>query len=246
MGNIGRSSTGCGLCRKRKIKVSSASVKSPLLLTRGQCDEAKPGCKKCAQIRKPCPGYPFQVQLQLRPNPELLPEGANVKDQLLGPSLPPTHSIIIDVRTTLPNSDGTKANKVKTETATSTAALQKLAPAHRSISPPLRYDIQHQSLCFFLNLFCFQAGKLYSFPVLDFLPDMLQKADPHSCVAKAAMAVSRMTLADRYSGKDVRLQTGREYGHALKLTNATIRDSSASVQDETVIAVWLLGLYEVS
>ncbi|KIW95233.1 uncharacterized protein Z519_03817 [Cladophialophora bantiana CBS 173.52] len=59
------------------------------------------------------------------------------------------------------------------------------------------------------------------------------------------MAVSRMTLADRYSGKDVRLQTGREYGHALSLTNATIRDTVASIQDETVLAVWLLGLYEM-
>ncbi|OAL18299.1 hypothetical protein AYO22_10877 [Fonsecaea multimorphosa] len=59
------------------------------------------------------------------------------------------------------------------------------------------------------------------------------------------MAVSRMTLADRYSGKDVRLQTGREYGVALSLTNATIRDTAASIQDETVLAVWLLGLYEM-
>jgi hypothetical protein len=59
------------------------------------------------------------------------------------------------------------------------------------------------------------------------------------------MAVSRMTLADQYSGKDIRLQTGKEYGYALKLANATIRDTAASIQDETVVAVWLLGLYEV-
>jgi len=54
-----------------------------------------------------------------------------------------------------------------------------------------------------------------------------------------------MTLADQYSGKDIRLQTGKEYGYALKLANATIRDTAASIQDETVVAVWLLGLYEV-
>ncbi|EXJ85070.1 hypothetical protein A1O3_05745 [Capronia epimyces CBS 606.96] len=59
------------------------------------------------------------------------------------------------------------------------------------------------------------------------------------------MAVSRMTLADRYSGKDVRLQTGREYGHALVLANQAIRDTQAGIQDETVVAVWLLGLYEM-
>ena len=123
--------------------------------------------------------------------------------------------------------------------------MQKLPPAQRLISPTLRYDIQHQSLCFFLNLFCFQAGRLYSFPVLDFLPDMLRSAKDGSCIQKSAMAVSRMTLADRYSGKDVRLQTGKEYGQALSLTNSTIRDSKASIEDETVLAVWLLGLYEV-
>ncbi|KAJ9606556.1 hypothetical protein H2200_008564 [Cladophialophora chaetospira] len=74
---------------------------------------------------------------------------------------------------------------------------------------------------------------------------MIRTAADGSCIEKAATAVSRMTLADRYSGKDVRLQTGKEYGQALSLTNKTIRDTRASIQDETVIAVWLLGLYEM-
>jgi hypothetical protein len=81
--------------------------------------------------------------------------------------------------------------------------------------------------------------------VLDFLPDLIRTAPDGSCLQQAATAVSRMTLADRYSGKDVRLQTGKEYGMALAQTNATIRDTKASIQDETVLAVWLLGLYEV-
>jgi hypothetical protein len=54
-----------------------------------------------------------------------------------------------------------------------------------------------------------------------------------------------MALADQYSGKDIRLQTAKEYGYALSLTNATIRDTATSIQDETFMAVWLLGLYEV-
>ena len=74
---------------------------------------------------------------------------------------------------------------------------------------------------------------------------MIRAAKEGSCIQKAATAVSRMTLADRYSGKDVRLQTGQEYGQALSLTQATIRDTKANIEDETVLAVWLLGLYEV-
>ncbi|OCT51831.1 hypothetical protein CLCR_08340 [Cladophialophora carrionii] len=167
--------------------------------------------------------------------------GPELKEQSTGPRYPQPRPIIIAAR----KAGSEYPAKVKTEDDASETALQKIAPTQRSISPPLRYDIPHQSMCFFLNLFCFQAGRLYSFPVLDFLPDMLRTAEDGSCVKKAAMAVSRMTLADRYSGKDVRLQTGREYGQALRLTNATIRDTKASIQDETVLAVWLLGLYEM-
>lgn len=240
MGNIGRSSTGCGLCRKRKIKVRVAIRFARVgSLTRSQCDEGKPGCKRCAQIRKPCPGYPFQVHLQIRPSTEGTPEGSGTKSIRPGPPLPPGYTVTHHLELEIP------PNQIKLEPETNKAPLHKLAPTKRSITPPPRYDIQHQSLCFFLNLFCFQGGRLYAFPVLDFLPDLLRNAHPYSCISQAAMAVSRMTLADRYSRTNVRLQTGKEYGYALKLANATIRDTAASIQDETVVAVWLLGLYEV-
>lgn len=188
------------------------------------------------------------MQLQLRPTLRPSIEDPHSKTRSPGPNLPPLQSASTDEQPPFhsPNvRDGPTWHPTKVEQTTSPRDLTRLAPVHGSISYPPRYDIQHQSLCFFLNLFCFQAGRLYSFPVLDFLPEMLQQADPHSCVFQAALAVSRMTLADRYSGKDVRLQTGQEYGHALSLANAAIRDNVASIQDETVIAVWLLGLYEV-
>ena len=53
-----------------------------------------------------------------------------------------------------------------------------------------------------------------------------------------------MTLADQYSGTDVRLQTGHDYSRALKSTMASIRNPSSATSDSTVVAVWLLGLYE--
>jgi hypothetical protein len=135
--------------------------------------------------------------------------------------------------------------RIKREEDTNDEAFRKILLATRAITPPPRYDIKHQSLCFFLNLFCFQAGRLYAFPVFDFLPDILKTTTQDSSIYDATLAVSRLTLADRYSGKDVRLQTAREYGLALSRTQATIRDSATNVQDETVLSVWLLGLYEV-
>lgn len=117
------------------------------------------------------------------------------------------------------------------------------APEHHLETPP-KYDIQHQSICFFVNLFCLQGGKLYSFPVLDFVPGILQEATADSPLSLAATAVSRMTLADQYSGKDIRLQTGREYGDALAHASTSIRNPAKAVEDQTIMAVWLLGTYE--
>lgn len=53
-----------------------------------------------------------------------------------------------------------------------------------------------------------------------------------------------MTLADQYSGTDVRLQTGHDYSRALTSTMASIKDPEQATSDSTVVAVWLLGLYE--
>ncbi|KAK5322195.1 hypothetical protein LTR70_003876 [Exophiala xenobiotica] len=53
-----------------------------------------------------------------------------------------------------------------------------------------------------------------------------------------------MTLADRYSGQDVRLQTHREYARAIKSVAVTMSDEGEAIKDEAVTAVWLLGLYE--
>ncbi|RMZ80369.1 hypothetical protein DV738_g2831, partial [Chaetothyriales sp. CBS 135597] len=110
-------------------------------------------------------------------------------------------------------------------------------------SPP-KYDIPHQSVCFFLHLFCFQASKLYSFPVIDFVPLILRRAPADSPVCLAAAAVSRLTLADQYSGTDVRLQSGHEYSNAITSTMASLKNREVATQDATVVAVWLLGLYE--
>ena len=212
-----------------------------------QCDEAKPGCKRCAQAHKICPGYPFQLQLQLRLDQIPSAGGPVARDRLLGPILPPCQPADIKQQTiSALVLDKLQQKKIKAENSSSSSGVDNAATTRRSISPPPRYDVQHQSLCFFVNLFCFQAGRVYSFPVLDFLPEVLQKADSSSCLHHAATAVSRLMLADRYSGKDVRLNSDPQYGNALRLANATIRDTAASIQDETVLAVWLLGLYEVS
>ncbi|KAF7137138.1 hypothetical protein CNMCM5793_007254 [Aspergillus hiratsukae] len=49
-------STGCSLCRERRIKVCLLCHSDPTLLTK-KCDEAVPQCSQCRKYGRPCPGY---------------------------------------------------------------------------------------------------------------------------------------------------------------------------------------------
>ncbi|KXJ85885.1 hypothetical protein Micbo1qcDRAFT_190807 [Microdochium bolleyi] len=69
----GRLSTGCKLCRRRKVK----------------CDEGKPGCNRCVVYGRPCPGYGDNFQFR--------PQEAKVKKAMSSapaplPSPPPIQS----------------------------------------------------------------------------------------------------------------------------------------------------------
>lgn len=118
-------------------------------------------------------------------------------------------------------------------------------PQHKVPEVPPKYDVTHQSTCYFLHLFCYQASQLYGAPLFDYLPNMLVTVDQNHCLHQSVKAVSRMALADRYSGNDIRLRTSKDYIQALSATKAVIKDSDSAVKDETVVAVWLLSLYEV-
>lgn len=74
---------------------------------------------------------------------------------------------------------------------------------------------------------------------------MLDESAQNPALQYASKAVSRMTLADRYSGTDPRLDPRDEYAKALKSVSDMMSDHDEAVKDEAVTAVWLLGLYEV-
>jgi len=199
-----------------------------------------------------CPGYPFQIELDLRiPTASAadvaVQHGPPVQQQGLPPLPTPTSSTIsaspVSAGHIKDNTARVELKEIKAEDDHNKVVLLHSTPRQQVESPP-RYDIQHQSLCFFVNLFCLQGSKLYSFPILDFVPSLLQESSPGSPLSLAATAVSRMTLADQYSGKDIRLETGRDYGDALAYAARSIRDPTKAVEDETIMTVWLLGTYE--
>ena len=78
-----------------------------------------------------------------------------------------------------------------------------------------------------------------------FLPKMFATADRHSCLHQAVKLVGLASFANRWNPADFEKQIREGYGRAIQATNAALRDRVECLQDETLMAVWLLGSFEV-
>ncbi|KAJ9640143.1 hypothetical protein H2204_003368 [Knufia peltigerae] len=219
MGNIGRPSTGCALCRKRRVK----------------CDEGKPGCRNCARLKKPCPGYRSPDYGSIRPTVFV--------------STPETsrHS---STESLVPNCYSAKTVSIESEesdTAQSDSVLE--LSKRRSQSPMsmgnLPQDVTEQAVWYSLSQLDVHSRILYGNETFSFLPDILSKVSRHSYLYAAMRAVGIVNLANRSPTVDMRNIVDFEYAKAVSGVNAALADHDQRLKDETLVAVWLLGIREL-
>ena len=80
----------------------------------------------------------------------------------------------------------------------------------------------------------------------NFLPKMFETADRHSCLHRAVKLVGLASFANRWNPADFETQIRGRYARAIQATNAALQDRVEYLQDETLMAVWLLGAFEVN
>jgi hypothetical protein len=81
---------------------------------------------------------------------------------------------------------------------------------------------------------------------LDLLPRMYSTSSPDSCLHFAAMAVSCANFGSRFGFIEARRAGVEHYGRALRLA-AAVADNPAKMQSkQTILAIHLLAMYEVS
>ena len=140
--------------------------------------------------------------------------------------------------------------------------------SHRAIASPLHtsndssssfnhlglvpsFDLQFsvpphaRSITLILDRFSHVHNGRKTFGWLDFLPGLFQEAPDNSCLTLTADLFAnayRCQLPDA-SGSERKIH--RLYGNTLKSVNNALADPARSLDDATIIAVWLLGHYEV-
>ncbi|KIW17899.1 hypothetical protein PV08_05094 [Exophiala spinifera] len=219
MGNIGRPSTGCGLCRKRRVK----------------CDEGKPGCRNCARLKRPCPGYRSSDYGSIRPTVFMSAPGESRSSS--------SESLV-------PHGHDAKAVCIESDESNTAQSDSLLEFSKRYPQTPVPMgnvlkDVTEQAVWYSLAQLDVHSRILYGNDSFTFLPTILLKAGRHSYLYAAMRAVGIMNLANRSPTVDMSNIVDFEYAKAVSGTNTALADPDQRLKDETLVAVWLLGLREV-
>lgn len=129
---------------------------------------------------------------------------------------------------------------------------QSQSQAALALAYPLTLELQPNSpedlaVCKFFSTYVFVPRHHESVRgFLDCLPLLFSRAPSTSLVPLATSAVSLMVVGGSPSRQLERTLARQLFGKALLMVHRAIEDPEESTKDDTLMAVLLLGLYEVS
>ena len=221
----------------------SATKPNPLL-TLEQCDEALPACSQCINTKRECPGYIPRFDLVLRDQTKAVrrkvQRGKQKQQQSEGTKLPsPPQSVSSE--------EPTSTTWATVNPGQDPARVVAKRYSSNDPIPRMFNDFpEQQAICaFFLD-----------FVLLPRHPDSVEGHLEHlmplyaNTAAESPLSLATSSVALMISGNSpIRRndqQLGRTiFGKALQKTSAAIRNPAESRKDETLMAVLLLGLFEV-
>ncbi|KAF2087193.1 hypothetical protein K490DRAFT_57251 [Saccharata proteae CBS 121410] len=185
------------------------------LKKRVKCDEERPHCRRCTKTGRPCPGYRDQASLIFR------------------------------------NQNGYAEEKVKAREALVVGAredhsLQEIVVFNANALPrPCSMNIDDLAIQRFFNDFVVAPNSPNLLGYLDFLPSMASRSGKLRCLDEALASAA---LANQCKGlKEPRLLpvARRRYGQALTAVNEALRDPELMRNDDVLLVIVLLGIFEV-
>lgn len=204
-----------------------------------QCDERRPGCRQCEKSKKECPGY----------------DRGNGTIAFVTPS-------VSNTKPTSSSSSSKKSTPVPKSRPQSTVSSSKddfgtmavkpntsdIILADEFIPLGLPQDPEQQALAFFMTKFA-HTDSAVSEEIwggcLEALPSLLEKASIDSPLTAATATTAMGSIAWTPGCAEFKPQSLSRYVAALNRINDAIKDPVESQSDNVLMAVLMLGFYEV-
>ena len=177
--------------------------------------------------KRHCPGYSAQFDLVLRDQTRSTQQKVQRQQQRYRTEIQPSNESTEEIRQPHTRS-----------------ALALACPLTLELRPNSPEDL---AVCKFFSTYVFVPRHHESVrDFLDCLPLLFSRAPSVSLVSLATSAVALMVVGGDPSRQLERTLSRQMFGKALLMVHRAIEDPKESVQDDTLMAVLLLGLYEVS
>lgn len=197
----------------------------------GQCDQRKPGCLKCETSRNHCPGYRDLHQVLFRDESERVRQKAHQRHRTQVNPTPGTSKL-----TSLPARDLVEAF----DTQSSTSAFLS-----SNTSYGLSHPLGELGINFFFTRYTFNQQP-FSHDYSQWLAQSCFGHAPNHALRAAIEAVGTAALANVFHAPSAASKSNKQYSLALLATTKALNDPVQALADETMMAIILLGLYEVS
>ncbi|KAH8695261.1 hypothetical protein BGW36DRAFT_382397 [Talaromyces proteolyticus] len=228
MPNVGRPSRDCYNCRQRRIR----------------CDLRRPECGQCLRKRQPCSGYRDESQIHFRvENASSFSSGTSMDRRRRRSEQDQTHvDSSVSTKGRNERKYPTLRERVdqgyKSENGNRYKLLLPL-PYNQQISPS--WDTHY--IPFFMHSIksAYQLGR-GNFAVI---PRILSRASSSSAVLHACNAVACAYMAHKICSPITLSRRTKTYGTAIAAVSSALHDSRQYKSDETLLAIWLLGIYEL-
>ncbi|RVX73431.1 hypothetical protein B0A52_03073 [Exophiala mesophila] len=227
MGNIGRPSSGCGLCRKRRVK----------------CDEGRPSCRNCTRLNKPCPGYREPGFGLVRTTVFTPPVASQTHRTSSPPDSVATSSSDRQRSSTSESSDSSQSS------TSDPVDFKQLLPQNSAVSIPGSVsdvpNLVEQSVWYSLSQIDINSSVLYGNTSFEFIPELLARSSPGSYLHAAMRSVGTINLANRSPTVDLSKIVDSTYQRAISGITRALADPQQCLKDETLVAVFLLSIREI-
>ena len=110
------------------------------------------------------------------------------------------------------------------------------------LSPELPEHWGRHVIPLVLDQLSIPIGRQRHLAQLDFLPDLYREATEDSCLYLTTKAAFLTYMARRNPHAFSAKAAGKAYGRALSSVNASLRDPSTYLRDDTIAAIWLQGV----
>ncbi|ROT41319.1 hypothetical protein SODALDRAFT_338703 [Sodiomyces alkalinus F11] len=232
MPNVGRPSKDCHLCRKRRVK----------------CDLTRPSCQRCIKYGTECPGYRNVQDLIFRTeDPASAGRDQAKKERARTTRRSPTSVLSSSHPVGFPSDDVSSTSG----TSSSFSGTRHPMARCRSFLPP--YAASNASPIVTLPHELKEPWTTHSIPLLmSCYSSMTFLAKLYSSVTTSEDPFVLSThlwakayLISRFNAPHDRRETAEYLGRTLRSLSLALQDRRKKASDTTVMAVWMLSIYEV-